>query len=89
VIYNQEPGRVELCIIPVINGWFLGLNVRKGGKGDENLCGYGMTVEATRHLLSASFQQLSECGEWALHPGGRYFFTHNMSSVFAFAVGSK
>ncbi|CAK9213609.1 unnamed protein product [Sphagnum troendelagicum] len=47
------------------------------------------TVEATRHLLSASFQQLSECGEWALHPGGCYFFTHNMSSVFAFAVGSK
>ncbi|KAH8937134.1 hypothetical protein BDL97_16G010100 [Sphagnum fallax] len=47
------------------------------------------TAEARRHLLGAGFQQLSECEEWALQPGGRYFFTRNMSSIFAFAIGRK
>lgn len=47
------------------------------------------TAEARKHLLNTGFQQLSELEEWALQPGGRYFFTRNMSSIFAFAVGHK
>ncbi|KAH8934930.1 hypothetical protein BDL97_17G005600 [Sphagnum fallax] len=47
------------------------------------------TAEARRHLLDAGFQQLSECDEWALQPGGHYFFIRNMSSIFAFAIGHK
>ncbi|XP_024527699.1 probable aspartyl aminopeptidase [Selaginella moellendorffii] len=47
------------------------------------------TLEARRHLLESGFQQLNECEEWELQPGGRYFFTRNMSSIFAFAIGRK
>jgi aspartyl aminopeptidase len=47
------------------------------------------TAEARKHLLSAGFHQLNELEEWALQPGGRYFFTRNLSSIFAFAVGHK
>ncbi|KAJ7548194.1 hypothetical protein O6H91_07G001900 [Diphasiastrum complanatum] len=47
------------------------------------------TAEARRHLLEAGFEQLGECDEWELQPGGRYFFTRNMSSIFAFAIGRK
>lgn len=32
---------------------------------------------------------LNENDEWDLKPGGRYFFTRNMSSLVAFAVGAK
>lgn len=45
--------------------------------------------EAKRQLLAAGFVQLSERDEWALRPGGRYFFTRNMSTLVAFAVGAK
>eukprot|EP00897_Mesotaenium_endlicherianum_P003313 jgi/Mesen1/3009/ME000177S02281 len=47
------------------------------------------TAEAKARLLAAGFTQLSERDEWELRPGGRYFFTRNMSSIFAFAVGGK
>ena len=40
-------------------------------------------------LTEAGFTRLSERDEWALKPGGRYFFTRNMSSIVAFAVGEK
>ena len=47
------------------------------------------TAESARMLTEAGFTRLSERDEWALKPGGRYFFTRNMSSIVAFAVGEK
>ncbi|KAL3688435.1 hypothetical protein R1sor_014744 [Riccia sorocarpa] len=47
------------------------------------------TAEAKRILLEAGFQQIREEDEWDVRPGGRYFFTRNMSSIFAFAVGER
>ena len=45
--------------------------------------------EASRRLAAAGFQKLSERQEWNLKPGGRYYFTRNLSTVVAFAVGAK
>ncbi|TVU37007.1 hypothetical protein EJB05_18970, partial [Eragrostis curvula] len=45
--------------------------------------------EAKRQLLAAGFKLLSENDDWDLQPGGRYFFTRNMSCLVAFAVGEK
>ncbi|KAK7391447.1 hypothetical protein VNO78_19863 [Psophocarpus tetragonolobus] len=45
------------------------------------------TAEAKRELLSAGFHMLDEKQEWDLKPGGRYFFSRNMSCLVAFAVG--
>ena len=53
----------------------------------------GITEEASRRLVAAGFQKLSERAEWncspALQPGGRYFFTRNMSTLVAFAIGAQ
>lgn len=46
-------------------------------------------AEAKRQLIAAGFHLLNENDEWDLKPGGRYFFTRNMSSLIAFAVGEK
>jgi len=40
-------------------------------------------------LTLAGYTRLSERDEWTLTPGGKYFFTRNMSSIVAFAVGEK
>ncbi|KAK9867959.1 hypothetical protein WJX84_005015 [Apatococcus fuscideae] len=45
--------------------------------------------EASRRLVAAGFQKLSERAEWNLQPGGRYFFTRNMSTLVAFAIGAQ
>ncbi|DBB11140.1 TPA: hypothetical protein ACH3X3_006599 [Trebouxia sp. C0006] len=45
--------------------------------------------EASRRLASVGFQKLSEKQEWKLQPGGRYYFTRNLSTIVAFAVGAK
>ncbi|TKY51675.1 aspartyl aminopeptidase [Spatholobus suberectus] len=47
------------------------------------------TAEAKRQLIAAGFDMLNENQEWDLKPGGRYFFTRNMSCLVAFAVGEK
>lgn len=47
------------------------------------------TEESKKMLLQAGFCQLSESEEWNVKPGGRYFFTRNMSSIVAFAIGQK
>ncbi|XP_028553346.1 probable aspartyl aminopeptidase isoform X2 [Dendrobium catenatum] len=47
------------------------------------------TAEAKRQLIAAGFQLLNESSDWNLQPGGRYFFTRNMSCLIAFAVGEK
>ncbi|MBA0842883.1 hypothetical protein Goarm_000121 [Gossypium armourianum] len=47
------------------------------------------TAEAKRQLIAAGFHLLNENDEWDLRPGGRYFFTRNMSCLVAFAVGEK
>lgn len=46
-------------------------------------------AEAKEQLIDAGFHLLSENDEWDLQPGGRYFFTRNMSSLVAFAIGEK
>lgn len=45
--------------------------------------------EASKRLLAAGFQHISERDTWNVKAGGRYFFTRNMSTIVAFAVGSK
>jgi len=45
--------------------------------------------EAKRQLIAAGFHLLNENDEWDLKPGGRYFFTRNMSCLVAFAIGEK
>lgn len=55
----------------------------------RNACATCVAAEARRLLLEAGFEQLREADEWRVEPGGRYFFTRNMSSIFAFAVGEK
>lgn len=45
--------------------------------------------EASRRLAAVGFQKLSEKQEWKLKPGGRYYFTRNLSTIVAFAVGAK
>lgn len=44
---------------------------------------------AARRLVKAGFQKISECDEWKLVPGGKYFFTRNGTSLIAFTVGEK
>ncbi|EXB36961.1 Aspartyl aminopeptidase [Morus notabilis] len=56
---------------------------------NESWTQFHATAEAKRHLVAAGFHLLNENDEWDLKPGGRYFFTRNMSSLIAFAVGDK
>ncbi|XP_024361340.1 probable aspartyl aminopeptidase isoform X3 [Physcomitrium patens] len=56
---------------------------------DNSCTPFHATAEARKFLLTAGFQEISECEEWALQPGGRYFFTRNMCSIYAFAIGHK
>jgi len=44
--------------------------------------------EASKLLASAGYQRLSETSEWKLQVGGRYYFTRNLSTLVAFAVGT-
>lgn len=45
--------------------------------------------EASRRLEAAGYQRLSEKEPWSLQKGRRYFFTRNMSTLVAFAVGAE
>ncbi|ONK77587.1 uncharacterized protein A4U43_C02F8180 [Asparagus officinalis] len=56
---------------------------------NESWTQFHATAEAKRQLIAAGFQLLNETDDWDLQPGGRYFFTRNMSSLVAFAVGEK
>ncbi|RID42863.1 hypothetical protein BRARA_J02720 [Brassica rapa] len=56
---------------------------------NESWTQFHATAEAKRQLLAAGFHLLSENDDWNLKPGGRYFFTRNMSCLVAFAVGDK
>ncbi|CAI5513003.1 unnamed protein product [Closterium sp. Naga37s-1] len=47
------------------------------------------TVSARNLLRAAGYEQLRESDAWQLRPGGKYFFTRNLSSIVAFAVGEK
>lgn len=48
-----------------------------------------LTAEAKRQLLAAGYELLNENDDWDLQPGGRYFFTRNMSCLIAFSIGQK
>ncbi|XP_010694703.1 probable aspartyl aminopeptidase isoform X2 [Beta vulgaris subsp. vulgaris] len=56
---------------------------------NESWTQFHATAEAKRQLLAAGFHLLNESEEWELKPGGRYFFTRNMSSLVAFSIGEK
>ncbi|XP_015578324.1 probable aspartyl aminopeptidase isoform X2 [Ricinus communis] len=56
---------------------------------NESWTQFHATAEAKRQLIDAGFHLLNENDEWDLKPGGRYFFTRNMSCLVAFAVGEK
>ncbi|RZC76248.1 hypothetical protein C5167_000343 [Papaver somniferum] len=56
---------------------------------NESWTHFHATAEARKQLLAAGFHLLNESEEWDLKPGGRYFFTRNMSCLVAFAVGEK
>ncbi|KAL0299049.1 UNVERIFIED_CONTAM: putative aspartyl aminopeptidase [Sesamum radiatum] len=56
---------------------------------NESWTQFHATAEAKRQLLAAGFHLLNENEEWELKPGGCYFFTRNMSSLVAFAIGEK
>lgn len=56
---------------------------------NESWTQFHATAEAKRQLIAAGFHMLNENDDWDLKPGGRYFFTRNMSSLIAFAVGAK
>lgn len=56
---------------------------------NESWTQFHATAEARRLLLEAGFKQLKEQDEWDVQPGGRYFFTRNMSCLVAFSVGEK
>ncbi|KAD7479901.1 hypothetical protein R6Q59_008734 [Mikania micrantha] len=56
---------------------------------NESWTQFHATAEAKRQLVAAGFHLLSENDDWELKPGGRYFFTRNMSCLVAFAIGEK
>ncbi|VFQ80278.1 unnamed protein product [Cuscuta campestris] len=56
---------------------------------NESWTQFHATAEAKQQLIAAGFHLLNENEEWDLKPGGRYFFTRNMSSLVAFAIGKK
>ncbi|KAL3649678.1 hypothetical protein CASFOL_006081 [Castilleja foliolosa] len=56
---------------------------------NESWTQFHATAEAKRQLVAAGFRLLKENEEWELKPGGRYFFTRNMSSLVAFSIGEK
>ncbi|GAV60245.1 Peptidase_M18 domain-containing protein [Cephalotus follicularis] len=56
---------------------------------NESWTQFHATAEAKRQLIASGFHMLNENDEWDLKPGGRYFFTRNMSCLVAFAIGEK
>ena len=40
-------------------------------------------------LLDSGFEELLEHKPWAISTGGKYFFTRNGSSIFAFIIGNE
>jgi len=50
---------------------------------------YHAVDEARRALLAAGYEQLSERDAWEIRRNGKYFFTRNMSTLVAFAVGGR
>ncbi len=45
-------------------------------------------AEMVNRLTSAGFERLTDCSEWEIESGGRYFLTRNDSSIVAFIAGS-
>lgn len=51
---------------------------------------YHAVEQCTSRLKKAGFEELLEREEWPkLVNGGKYYFTRNLSSIVAFAVGGK
>lgn len=49
------------------------------------------TTECARRYEAAGFKKISETEvtDWDVTPGGKYYFTRNQSSIFAFIVGKQ
>jgi len=45
--------------------------------------------QAKMRLAAKGFVEVKEADPWNLKPGGKYFFTRNQSTLFAFALGGK
>ena len=54
---------------------------------NESWTAFHAVDSSRRSLLEAGYVELRELDSWELAPGGKYFFTRNMSSLVAFAVG--
>lgn len=54
-------------------------------------CQYHVVKECSSQLMAQGFVRLSERESWEgkIRPNGKYFFTRNQSSLFAFAVGGE
>ncbi|WIA41146.1 hypothetical protein OEZ86_004769 [Tetradesmus obliquus] len=50
---------------------------------------YHAVAEASTRLMKAGFQHIAEKDAWKLNPGGKYFFTRNMSTIVAFTIGQQ
>ena len=52
---------------------------------------FHLVTESARRLQAAGFQELSESESWhgQLVPGGKYFYSRNVSTIVAFTVGHQ
>ncbi|RZM12108.1 MAG: hypothetical protein EOO88_46025, partial [Pedobacter sp.] len=65
----------------------VGKNITLQVKADTAEKAKQIAEEASKRLRSAGFQKLSERQAWSLQPGGRYFFTRNMSTIVEGEIG--
>ena len=56
---------------------------------NESVTPFHAVSVSARTLISSGFERLQEHQSWSLRAGGKYFFTRNESSLFAFIIGSS
>lgn len=56
---------------------------------NESSTAFHATRGARNRFLAAGFQEINETEAWSISKGGRYFFTRNGTTVFAFTVGDN
>ena len=50
---------------------------------------YHVVDLAKRKLLENGFTEIKESDLWFIHPGDKFFFTRNLSSLVSFSIGNK
>jgi aspartyl aminopeptidase len=48
---------------------------------------YHAVAAVSKRLLAVGYVEIQETDTWDLKPMGKYFFTRNYTTIFAFAVG--